>query len=69
MLPVFKKEGGIFMTDSGAFSFMGKFSNDSHEIERMTEEEFWLPYLEEYLKWVKTIRSIFLVLPILTLIR
>lgn len=53
MLPVFKKEGGIFMTDSGAFSFMGKFSNDSHEIERMTEEEFWLPYLEEYLKWVK----------------
>lgn len=52
MLPIFKKEGGIFMTDSGAFSFMGKFSEDSPEREKMSEEEFWLPYLEEYLKWV-----------------
>ena len=41
------KEGGIFMTDSGAFSFMGK------KVEhKMTTEEYWLPYLEEYVAWL-----------------
>lgn len=54
MLPKFKAEGGIFMTDSGAFSFMGKFSEGSEEYEKMQTEEFWLPYLNEYLAWVKT---------------
>lgn len=53
MLPIFKSEGGIFMTDSGAFSFMGKFSEDSEEYEKMQTEEFWLPYLTDYIKWIK----------------
>ena len=53
MLPIFKKEGGIFMTDSGAFSFMGKFSAGSTEREEMSKEEFWIPYLTEYLNWIK----------------
>lgn len=53
MLPKFKAEGGIFMTDSGAFSFMGKFSEDSEEYEKMQTEEFWLPYLNDYIKWIR----------------
>lgn len=52
MLPKFKAEGGIFMTDSGAFSFMGKFSEDSPEYSEMSKEKFWLEYLEEYTAWV-----------------
>lgn len=53
MLPKFKEEGGIFMTDSGAFSFMGKFKEGTPEYDKMGTEEFWLPYLNEYLDWVK----------------
>lgn len=53
MLPVFKSEGGIFMTDSGAFSFMGKFSEESDEYEKMQTEEFWLPYLNDYIAWIR----------------
>lgn len=53
MLPIFKSEGGIFMTDSGAFSFMGKFDEDSEEFEKMQTEEFWLDYLKEYVGWVR----------------
>lgn len=54
MLPKFKAEGGIFMTDSGAFSFMGKFTESSPEYEKMSTEEFWLPYLNEYVDWIKS---------------
>lgn len=53
MLPIFKSERGIFMTDSGAFSFMGMFSEDSEEYEKMQTEEFWLPYLTEYVDWIR----------------
>ena len=53
MLPTFKKEKGIFMTDSGAFSFMGKFDEDSPEYEKMQTEEFWLDYLHEYVAWIR----------------
>lgn len=53
MLPKFKEEGGIFMTDSGAFSFMGMFKEDSPEYDKMSTEEFWLPYLHEYLDWLR----------------
>ena len=53
MLPKFKAEGGIFMTDSGAFSLMGKFSEDSEEYEKMQTEDFWLPYLNDYIKWIR----------------
>lgn len=52
MLPQFKREGGIFMTDSGAFSFMGMFRGDEAD-EKMATEEFWLPYLEEYVAWLR----------------
>ena len=53
ILPKLKAEGGIFMTDSGAFSFMGKFNEDSDEFEKARHEEFWIPYLEEYVAWVR----------------
>ena len=53
MLPKFKSEGGIFMTDSGAFSFMGMFREDSEEAEKMENEEFWLDYLNEYVAWIR----------------
>lgn len=53
MLPTFKEEGGIFMTDSGAFSFMGKFHEGTEEYDKMSTEEFWIPYLEEYVAWIR----------------
>lgn len=53
MLPLLKKDGGIFMTDSGAFSFMGKFPEGSDEYEEAQHEEFWIPYLESYTKWIR----------------
>lgn len=53
MLPTFKSEGGIFMTDSGAFSFMGKFHEGTEEYDKMSTEEFWIPYLEEYVAWIR----------------
>ena len=53
MLPLMKKDGGIFMTDSGAFSFMGKFSEGSKEYEEATHEKFWIPYIEAYVKWLR----------------
>ena len=52
-LPKFKAEGGIFMTDSGAFSFMAKFRDGSPEMEEATKEEFWLPYLHDYIEWIR----------------
>lgn len=57
MLPTFKGEGGIFMTDSGAFSFMGKYDPEDPECAKYRTEEFWLPYLFEYLKWIKENRE------------
>ena len=53
ILPTLKEKGGIFMTDSGAFSFMGKFREGSFEYEESHKEEFWLPYLEEYVAWLR----------------
>ena len=41
------------MTDSGAFSFMGKFVEGTPEYEEMHREKFWMPYLTEYLDWLK----------------
>lgn len=52
MLPQFKSEGGIFMTDSGAFSFMGKYAPDTPEYDEMCKEESWLDYLNEYKNWL-----------------
>lgn len=42
-----KSMGGLFMTDSGGFSFiMGKVTTEHYT------EEFWLPYLEKYVQWL-----------------
>lgn len=57
MLPPFKKDGGIFMTDSGAFSFMGKYPEGTEEYEKAKHEEFWIPYLERYVKWIRDHRE------------
>ena len=57
LLPIFKKEGGIFMTDSGAFSFMGKYDESDPEFDKYRTEEFWLPYLNEYIGWIKAHRG------------
>lgn len=57
MLPILKEEGGIFMADSGAFSFMGKYDPNSPECDKYRTEEFWLPYLFDYLKWIEEHRD------------
>lgn len=41
------------MTDSGAFSFMGKYDADDPECAKFRSEAFWLPYLKEYLAWIE----------------
>lgn len=48
VLPFISKENGIFMTDSGAFSFMA-----AGITEEMYTEEYWKPYLEEYVAWLR----------------
>jgi len=48
LLPILQKEGGLFMTDSGGFSFMGSEITDE-----MTKESYWISYLEEYVEWLK----------------
>lgn len=47
VLPYLKEKGGLFMTDSGAFSFMG-----SSYVEEMDHADYWIPYLEEYTAWL-----------------
>lgn len=53
MLPLLKAAGGVFMTDSGAFSFMAKFHEGTPEFSEMSKPEFWENYLNEYVDWVK----------------
>lgn len=53
MLPKFKADGGIFMTDSGAFSFFSMFGEGSPEADKAMTEEFWIPYIEEYVAWIR----------------
>ena len=53
MLPEMKSQGGIFMTDSGAFSFLGKFRSGTMDYNNAQQEDFWIPYLEEYVKWIR----------------
>lgn len=48
ILPELKKRGGLFMTDSGGFSFI----NTTEFKPEMEKEKFWLPYLEEYVQWL-----------------
>ena len=49
VFPLIERDRGIFMTDSGAFSFMAKYEGDP----RVEKEDFWLPYLEEYVEWLR----------------
>lgn len=42
-----KDENGLFMADSGAFSYMGKTLTD-----KMCTEEYWTPYLEKYVEYL-----------------
>lgn len=42
--------GGIFMADSGVFSFVNGFQPE--DMEKATHPEFWLEYLEEYVNWL-----------------
>jgi hypothetical protein len=53
MLPLIKEQGGLFMTDSGAFSFASKFGEGTPEYEEARHEKFWIPYLEEYIAWIR----------------
>jgi hypothetical protein len=43
-------EGGLFMTDSGGFSFIGWGRNTSKDQEK---ESFWEPYIHEYLEFLE----------------
>lgn len=45
--PMYERDG-LFMTDSGGFSFISGKIEDSYYT-----EEFWIPYLEEYVEWVQ----------------
>lgn len=42
-LPMIKENNGLFMTDSGAFSFFGQEYNED-----FYEADYWIPYLESY---------------------
>lgn len=50
LLPDIKKDGGLFMTDSGGFSFLG--SIDLEHTPEASTEKYWLPYLEKYVGWL-----------------
>lgn len=43
--------GGYFMTDSGAFTIFGQYKGKRIPDEIRTEE-YWLPYIEEYVKFL-----------------
>lgn len=47
MLPEIQESQGLFMTDSGAFSFMAQV-NPADSI----KAEFWEPYIEEYVQFL-----------------
>lgn len=46
-----KNNDGVFMTDSGAFSFAVS-ALKSATLEEQKREEYWLPYLEEYVQFL-----------------
>lgn len=51
LLPDIVKNNGYFMTDSGAFSIYAEILKKEAGEEIYTEE-YWLPYLEEYVQWL-----------------
>jgi hypothetical protein len=50
LLVELKKNDGLFMTDSGGFSFIA--SINLQETPEASTEKFWLPYLERYVAWL-----------------
>lgn len=46
IMPEVKRRGGLFMTDSGAFTFFAKPTPE------MYTEKYWEPYIEEYVKFL-----------------
>lgn len=48
VLKTISKDRGLFMTDSGGFSFMGTTIT-----KEMETEKYWIPYLEEYVDWLR----------------
>lgn len=51
-LPKLSAENGVFMTDSGGFSFIQQLVSKNELTEETQKEEYWLPYLKEYVKWL-----------------
>lgn len=51
LIPMIRKMGGFFMTDSGTASFCGKYA-DTPEAEKFTDPDYWIPYIEEYTTWL-----------------
>lgn len=49
-LPKLKADGGLFMTDSGGFSFLASIDLDATP--EASTEEYWLPYLKSYVQWL-----------------
>jgi len=52
-VPRIYNEGGLFMTDSGGFSFIQQLVSKGELTEETQKEEYWLPYLHEYVNWIK----------------
>lgn len=48
ILPRIKDNGGLFMTDSGGFSFISSMAQTAE----MEESSYWSDYLEEYAQWL-----------------
>jgi hypothetical protein len=51
ILEVLYERNGLFMTDSGGFSFLQALKKGGTSDEIYTEE-YWLPYIEEYVAWL-----------------
>lgn len=47
LLPQLTSDGGVFMADSGAFTYM-----EGHSTDEFYTEEYWKPILEEYVQWL-----------------
>jgi hypothetical protein len=52
-LPKLHESGGLFMTDSGGFSFIASLISKGELTEETSKEEYWLPYLHEYVGWLE----------------
>lgn len=51
-LPKLHADKGLFMTDSGGFSFIAQLINKGELTDETREEKYWLPYLHSYVDWL-----------------